>query len=48
MALSSCEAEFMAGTEAARQAIWLKDLLGEIIGVSYEVWEPKFALLISV
>ena len=23
VALSSCEAEFMAGTEAARQAIWL-------------------------
>ena len=30
VALSSCEAEFMAGTEAARQAIWLQDLLGEI------------------
>ncbi|XP_033138570.1 uncharacterized protein LOC103844422 isoform X1 [Brassica rapa] len=30
VALSSCEAEFMAGTEAARQAIWLQDLLGQI------------------
>ncbi|CAA7013624.1 unnamed protein product [Microthlaspi erraticum] len=30
VALSSCEAEFMAGTEAARQAIWLQDLLSEI------------------
>ena len=32
VALSSCEAEFMAGTEAARQAIWLQDLLSEITG----------------
>lgn len=30
VALSSCEAEFIAGIEAARQAIWLQDLLGEI------------------
>lgn len=30
VALSSCEAEFMAATEAARQGIWLQDLLGEI------------------
>lgn len=30
MALSSCEPEFMAGTEAARQAIWLQDFLSEI------------------
>ncbi|XP_048596262.1 uncharacterized protein LOC125578034 [Brassica napus] len=36
VALSSCEAEFMAGTEAARQAILLQDFLGEIIGISYE------------
>ncbi|KAL1215285.1 Retrovirus-related Pol polyprotein from transposon TNT 1-94 [Cardamine amara subsp. amara] len=34
--LSSCEAEFMAGTEAARQAIWLQDLLGEITGLQSE------------
>ena len=32
VALSSCEAEFMAATDAAKQAIWLKDLLGEITG----------------
>ena len=36
IALSSCEAEFTAGTEAARQAIWLQDLLQEIIGASRE------------
>ena len=35
VALSSCEAEFMAATEAARQAIWLQDLLGEITGAVY-------------
>ncbi|KAL1207759.1 Retrovirus-related Pol polyprotein from transposon RE2 [Cardamine amara subsp. amara] len=32
VALSSCEAEFMAGTEATKQAIWLRDLLSEITG----------------
>lgn len=32
VALSSCEAEFMAAIEAAKQAIWLQDLLGEAIG----------------
>ena len=36
VALSSCEAEFMAGTEAARQAIWLRDLLSEITGQQSE------------
>ena len=30
MALLSCEAEFMAATEAAKQAIWLQELLEEI------------------
>ena len=35
-ALSSCEAEFMAGTEAARQAIWLQDLLSEVTGQQSE------------
>ena len=35
VALSSCEAEFMAGTEAARQAIWLQDFLYEVIGVPF-------------
>ena len=32
VALSSCEAEFMAGTETARQALWLQELLSEITG----------------
>ncbi|KAG7558463.1 Zinc finger CCHC-type [Arabidopsis thaliana x Arabidopsis arenosa] len=36
VALSSCEAEFMAGTEAAKQAIWLQDLLSEIAGTPSE------------
>ncbi|KAG7570069.1 Glycosyltransferase 61 [Arabidopsis thaliana x Arabidopsis arenosa] len=36
VALSSCEAEFMAGTEAAKQAIWLQDLLSEISGTPSE------------
>ncbi|XP_048622596.1 secreted RxLR effector protein 161-like [Brassica napus] len=31
VALSSCEAEFMAATEAAKQAIWIKELLSEIL-----------------
>ncbi|XP_019092310.1 PREDICTED: uncharacterized protein LOC109129124 [Camelina sativa] len=30
VALSSCETEFMAATEAAEQAIWLQDLLSEV------------------
>lgn len=32
VALSSCEAEFMAATAAACQAIWLKNLLGVLTG----------------
>lgn len=32
VALSSCEAEFMAATTTACQAIWLKNLLGKITG----------------
>ncbi|XP_074361822.1 secreted RxLR effector protein 161-like [Apium graveolens] len=32
VALSSCEAEFMAATAAACQAIWLKKLLSQITG----------------
>ena len=32
VALSSCEAEYMAATEATKQAIWLQELLSEIIG----------------
>ncbi|XP_019099574.1 PREDICTED: uncharacterized protein LOC109132421 [Camelina sativa] len=41
VALSSCEAEFMAGTEAAKQAIWLQDLLAEITGSSFEKVEVE-------
>ncbi|KAK9074991.1 hypothetical protein SSX86_003310 [Deinandra increscens subsp. villosa] len=33
VALSSCEAEFMAATDAARQAIWLRNLISEISGL---------------
>ncbi|KAG7587705.1 GAG-pre-integrase domain [Arabidopsis suecica] len=36
VALSSCEAVFMAATEAAKQAIWLQELLAEIIGTMCE------------
>ena len=36
VALSSCEAKFMAETNAAKQAIWLQDLLGEIISKECE------------
>lgn len=32
VALSSCEAEFMAATEASKQAIWLQELLEEVTG----------------
>ncbi|XP_018448562.1 uncharacterized protein LOC108820077 [Raphanus sativus] len=35
VALSSCEAEFMVGTEAVRQAMWLQDLLYEVIGILF-------------
>lgn len=40
VALSSCEAEFMAATEAARQAIWLQDILSEITG-----WKTEKVLI---
>ncbi|GJW30172.1 uncharacterized mitochondrial protein-like protein [Tanacetum coccineum] len=33
MALSSCEAEFMASTAAACQTIWLRELLAEVTGL---------------
>nr|GEX67718.1 hypothetical protein [Tanacetum cinerariifolium] len=33
VALSSCEAEFMAATAAACQAIWLRELLAEVTGL---------------
>lgn len=35
-ALSSCEADFLAATEAAKQAIWLQELLSEVIGKTCE------------
>ena len=37
VALSSCESEFMAATSAARQALWLRNLLSEIIGSMQKV-----------
>jgi hypothetical protein len=40
VALSSCEAEFMAATAAAKQALWLRNLLGEIT-----VTEPRAVTL---
>lgn len=33
MALSTCEAEFMAATAAACQGIWLRNLLSQIFDV---------------
>lgn len=41
VALSSCEAEFMAATAAACQAIWLQDLLHEVTG-----WEQESVKLL--
>lgn len=35
VALSSCEAEFMAATAAACQAVWLRNLLIQITGVTH-------------
>ena len=32
MALSSCEAEYMAASSAACQAIWLRELISEVTG----------------
>nr|GEY53200.1 zinc finger, CCHC-type [Tanacetum cinerariifolium] len=40
VALSSCESEFMAATEAACQALWLKRLLSELTG-----WEEEIITL---
>ena len=34
--LSSCEAEFMAAAEAAKQAIWLQELLSKVLGKTCE------------
>ncbi|KAD4586182.1 hypothetical protein E3N88_23783 [Mikania micrantha] len=41
VALSSCEAEFMAATAAACEAIWLRGLLSEITGLKEEQVEIK-------
>jgi hypothetical protein len=39
IALSSCEAEYIAATTAATQAIWMARLLGELLGREPEVVE---------
>jgi hypothetical protein len=41
VALSSCEAEYIAATTAATQAIWMARLLGELLGREPEVVELK-------
>jgi hypothetical protein len=48
VALSSCEAEYIAATSASTQAIWLARLLGDLLGRDDEAVEirvdSKFAL----
>ena len=41
VALSSCEAEYIATTTAATQALWLSRLLGELLGRKMEAVELK-------
>jgi hypothetical protein len=41
VALSSCEAEYIATTTAATQALWLSRLLEELLGKKVEVVELK-------
>jgi hypothetical protein len=41
VALSSCEAEYIAATTTATQAIWMARLLGELLGRELEVVELK-------
>jgi len=41
VALSSCEAEYIAATTASTQALWLARLLGELLGREVEVVELK-------
>jgi hypothetical protein len=41
VALSSCEAEYIAATTAVTQAIWMAQLLGELLGREPEVVELK-------
>ena len=43
MALSSCEAKYIASANAACQGIWLSRLLGELLGVQ----APKVKLLVD-
>lgn len=51
MALSSCEAEFMAATEVTKQAIWLQELSDEINGGECEKvtirTDNKFAIALT-
>jgi hypothetical protein len=41
VALSSCEAEYIAATSAATQALWLACLLGELLGQKTETAKLK-------
>jgi hypothetical protein len=41
VALSSCEAEYIATTTAATQALWLSRLLRELLGKKVKVVELK-------
>ena len=41
MALSSCEAEYIATTTAATQALWLSRMLAELLGRKVDVVELK-------
>jgi hypothetical protein len=41
VALSSCEAEYIAASLCACQAIWMENLLGEIMGESHDAIEMK-------
>jgi hypothetical protein len=43
VALSSCEAEYIASANAACQGIWLSRLLGELLGIQ----TPKVKLLVD-
>ena len=43
VALSSCEAEYIASANAACQGIWLSQLLGELLGIQV----PKVRLLVD-
>jgi hypothetical protein len=51
VALSSCEAEYVAATAAATQAVWLARLLGELTGKKAEcvelMMDKKLALALS-